>query len=253
MVLNFKTRERKEEKNKDRVYFIKKRHIRMLMGTSWYNRIDQYLREGNYPYGFTPESFVFLHILSMATGFILWLRSGNSTGIKIMMLMPIYLNIMVFHKRKRVKERFQMELCNIQDIIYFQSKIDTPQDVILAYAAKAASEPLKTPLSNFAEKFMLNKDINKALEEFRQTSRLMEFQAFTFIIEQRQSTGFSDENHKAQSTMLKRSKRMKRRIDREYKRTKLIIAAVMLFACYIAFVSVPLLNSVLKSIDTIFR
>lgn len=247
------TKRKKEEMNKDRVYFVKKRYLQNMLKQSWFNRLDKYLKDGDYPYAITSEIYILLHLATFIVAVFLWIKTGNTLSIKIMILAPIYINLLIHYKRKHRRNQFQLELCNIQDIVYFQSKIGTPDDVIFAYAAKESKEPLKMPLSNFADKFRLNKNLNKALEEFRKASNSMEFQAFTFIIEQKQKTGYSEENHHAQATMLKRSKRMRRKINREAKRVKLIVAAFLMFSCYMAFASVPLLMSVARKIDLLLK
>ena len=247
-----KTKSKKEKKRGDIQYFKKLRAMRKIYKLSWYEKIDSYLKKGDYPYDMTPELYIILHA-TILVGITIFLLRGNFSGMRIIMLAPVFLNVLIFQKIKERNNRMQMELCNIQDIIYFQSKIDTPQEVILSYAAKAAQEPLKTPLRIFSDKLKLNKDLNKALEELRKVSNLMEFQAFTFIIEQRQKTGYSEQNHHAQATMLKRSKRMKRNIEREGKRVKLTVAAFLMFGCYMAFASVPLVKGAWNSINIMFR
>lgn len=242
-----------QSKTKDAKYFKGRRLVSSLLDTGIAVRIEKNLREAGHPFGISVEGYLFLHILLLTAGLIIVLFSGYTQGIKLLLLGIVPLNLYLHFQKKQHRGRIQLELCRIQDVVYFQSSIGTPQDIILAYAAKVAGEPLKTPLSILAEKYRLNKDLGKALEEFRQASDLMDFQAFTFILEQRERTGFSQENHQVQAAMLKRSKRMQRSIEREYKRFKLIIAAILVFACYILFAAVPLLKTVLNNINIVLR
>lgn len=254
LMLYLKVRVKKEKTAREQNFFKNKRFFQRLRQTPMSQRIDKYLKEAGYPYGIVPESYFLLHFITVVTVVLLYLQNrDNGQGMTVLLMVLVPFNTLVYYHYRQRREKLQVELCNIQDIIYFQSKIGTPQDVILAYAAKSVGEPLKAPLQTLAEKYRMNKDLGKALEEFRETTDLMEFQAFTFILEQKEKTGFSEENHHAQATMLKRAKRMKRRIRRAYKRTKLIVASILLFACYILFATVPLLKGVFQSVDMIFR
>jgi Flp pilus assembly protein TadB len=244
-----KTKDKKTTQHK--VY--KRKRIKKLMEHSYIKRIDAYLKSANYPFGLGIEQYIFYHLIGVFFIAFFGLYRKGINGMIVIGASLMVLNLMIYTRKKRIDERFLLELCNVQDIIYFQSKIGTSDDVIYAHAAKMAKPPLKGPFRNFAEKYRLNKDLKKSLEELRSANNSMEFQAFTFIIEQRQKTGFASENHQAQATMLKRSKRLKRRMMRGYKRTKLIGAAIMLFVCYIALVMIPLGKEILRTIDLLFR
>jgi Flp pilus assembly protein TadB len=249
-----RVRVKKEATSQDKNFFKNKRFLTGILNHPFTRKVDKYLKEAGYPYGITSEIYILMHIITIIIALFLFYQNkkpGQFVGFTL--LVSIGLNVIIYLQGKKRREIIQVELCNIQDIFYFQSKIGTPQDIIFAYAAKAAREPLKTPLQALAEKYKLNKDLGKALEEFRQTTGMMEFQAFTFILEQKERNGFSEENHHAQATMLKRAKRMRRRIQRAYKRGKLIIAAILLFACYMLFAAVPLLKNVFQNIDLILR
>lgn len=145
----------------------------------------------------------------------------------------------------------RITLCDIQDIVYMQTKIGTPTDVILANAARLASDPLKIPLEKVASSYKITRDLDKSLDILLNTSNIMELQAFVFILKQKETTGFSDQNHKAQSIMLKRNKRLRKRLERELRRNKLLVAGVLLFACYISMIVVPIIKETIINIKEV--
>lgn len=253
IIMQWLTRDKKADAVRTKSFYKDRRLFKNLMSLSLIRKIDTWIMEAGYPRGFTVESYMAFCMICGAAGLITTVSSGLLSGVKVLLITLLPIHLFLYYHIKARKQKIQMELCNIQDIFYFQSRIGTPLDVILAHASKTAAEPLKTPLAIFTEKYKMSKNIEKCLEEFRKTTKLMEFQAFTFILNQREKTGFSAENHYAQATMLKNSKRMKKMIKREQKRLKLLVAAVLMFGCYVLFITVPLVRTVLKSMDVILR
>lgn len=230
-----------------------KRLLRKLTDHSPGRKIDGLLKEAGYPFGIGIGAYAVMLSLACLAAVFLSLRTGGGQGIRLLVIALGGLHVPLYCKARERRQKLQLQLCGIQDIMYFQSSIGTPLDAILAYAAKASDEPLKTPLYSLAERYRISGDMGKCLEDFRKTSGLLELQAFTFILEQREKTGFSAENHRAQASMLKRSKRMRRRLMRSYKRAKLMVASVLMFGCYVLFVTVPIIKVIANSLDLIFR
>jgi tight adherence protein C len=249
----FKTRT-KHGKNISKNYY-KDRKFKLNDEKPWIKILDDYLKEAGYV--FTVESFILIHLIS----FILMLYGVNKLGfhrasrsiIPIMLILIVLINMLIRKKAKDRKNRIRLELCNIQDVMYFQNKIGTPEDVTLTYASRIAQEPLKEPLEYLATAPKVKKSIENALEELRSVSSVAELQSFSFILQQRQETGSSIENHKAQAQMMKRNKRLRKKITRQYKRTKLVIASLMLFVCYVLLLTVPLFIEMMRSLDLMFR
>lgn len=235
--------------------YYKKRRFKLNYNKGWYKSLDSYLKESGYI--FTPEIFIFIHLLVLSLIFYgigkLGFEQASRSIIPILLIILILINMLIGKKVRDRKNRIRLELCNIQDVIYFQNKIGTSEDVILTYAAKIAKDPLKEPLEYLATAPKVKKNIDNALEDLRNVSNVVELQSFSFILQQKQKTGESLENHKAQSLMMKRSKRLRRKIERQYKRTKLIIASFMLFGCYVLLLTVPLLVEMMRSLDLMFR
>ncbi|MBN4062904.1 hypothetical protein JYU21_01800 [Alkaliphilus sp. AH-315-G20] len=84
-------------------------------------------------------------------------------------------------------------------------------------------------------------------------SSIPELQTFSFILEQRQLTGRSDEGYLALAKSMKRSKRLKRKMDGERKRMRLIVFSVALFATYVLMISIPLFFEISRNLEIIFR
>lgn len=244
----------KDEKNIRRGYY-NKRRFKLNYNKGWYKSLDNYLKESGYI--FTPEAFIFVHLFVLGLIFYgiakLGFHDASRSIIPILSFVLILINMLIAKKVRDRKNKIRLELCNIQDVIYFQSKIGTADDVILTYAAKIAEDPLKKPLEYLATAPKVKKNIDEALEYLRNVSNVVELQSFSFILQQKQKTGKSIENHKAQAMMMKRNKRLRRKIERQYKRTKLIIASFMLFGCYVLLLTVPLLVEIIRSLDLMFR
>jgi len=235
--------------------YYKKRRFKLNYNKGWYKSLDSYLKESGYI--FTPEIFIFIHLLVLSLIFYgigkLGFEQASRSIIPILSFILILINMLIAKKVRDRKNRIRLELCNIQDVIYFQNKIGTPEDVILTHAAKIAKHPLKEPLEYLATAPKVKKNIDEALEYLRNVSNVVELQSFSFILQQKQKTGKSIENHKAQAMMMKRNKRLRRKIERQYKRTKLIIASFMLFGCYVLLLTVPLIVEMMRSLDLMFR
>lgn len=249
----FKT---KSKYNKDitRKYFLSRR-FKLNYDKGWFISLDNYLKESGYI--FTPEVFMIIHLLvGIIMGYSilkLGIRQSSRSIIPVLSIILILINLLTGKKVKDRKNRIRLELCNIQDVMYFQNKIGTAEDVILTYASKIAKDPLREPLEFLATAPKVKKTVENALEDLRRVSNVVELQSFSFILQQRQETGSAVENHKAQSQMMKRNKRLRRKIERQYKRTKLLVASFMLFGCYILLLTVPLLVEAMRSLDLMFR
>ncbi len=213
--------------------------------------MNKVLKEAGYPGGITIETYVFIVIISsIALLYTLIVMGPAKTLIlSIIAFIPIHTYIFISYKER--KNKIRIALCDIQDIIYFQSKIGTPIDVILANSAKIAKDPLKIPLEKVSTCFKLTRDLDKALDILKDASSIMEIQAFSYILKQKEQTGFAEQNHKAQAVMMKRNKRLKKRLDRELKRNKLLLAAVLLFACYLFMVAGPIFKEIFIDIRKI--
>lgn len=246
--------ESKEDKKLGKNYFRSKR-FKLKYNKKIYKSLDNHLKESGYI--FTPDFFIFIHLLVIALIIYsvtkLGVQQASKSIIPILGIMLILINLLISKKIKDRKNRIRLELCNIQDVMYFQNKIGTSEDVILTYASKIANDPLKDPLEYLATAPKLRKSMEGALEDLRKVSNVVELQSFSFILQQRQKTGSAIENHKAQSQMMKRNKRLRRKIQRQYKRTKLLVASLMLFGCYVLLLTVPLLVEAMRSLSLMFR
>lgn len=235
------------------------RFLRQLIKGSWYEQSEKYLKEAGNP--LSTEFFLLVHILVMVVGLYTILEglvtgelSSSITNLARLILFTLVPLHLIINRRIRHRQNLiRLELCNIQDVLYFQTKIGTPDDVTLTYAARVAKAPIREPLQYIANAPKVKKSYEEALEHFRGISKITEIQAFSFALAQKQEMGITEKSFKAQSNLLKRNKRIRRRIIRQYKRTKLLMAAVLLFICYILMVSVPLVQEVLASLDVIFR
>lgn len=243
---------RKKEK-KSRSFGLQ--YIRQLQRFSWVKKLDAYLKGNGKPLGMSGDLLIAFHILFLAIGSIQLMNRQFST-LRLTVMFILLLDALVILQAGKHKKQLAIELCNIQDIVYYQSKINTPQDVILAYAVQHCNEPLKTPLNELLNKYKYmggEKDLPRIYEEFRSTSNLMELQSFGFTLEQKEISGFSEQNHKAQAVMLKRAKRLRRKVGRQSKRFKLIIASVLLFICYVGFIIIPIGKELMNKLNLIFN
>lgn len=244
----------KEERTKNKEYYSNRR-FKINFNYRWYKALEKYLRESGYiltPETYTLISFIAI-LLILYSFFKLGFQQASRSVLPSLGAVLLLINLLIIKKTKDRKDRIRLELCNIQDVMYFQNKIGTSEDIILTYASKIAKPPLKEPLEYLAAVPKVKKNIQAALEELREVSDVIELQSFTFILEQRKETGEVLENHKAQSQMMKRNKRLRRRINRQYKRTKLVVASLMLFSCYVMLLTVPLLVEIIRSLDLVFR
>lgn len=246
------TRKQKEQKSK--IKLVKAKYLEKLGKLSITSRINEYLNKGGSPNGVTGETLILLHIAAFVLMSI-QLINGQSRSMCMSALVILLVDAAVISAVQSHKTKIITELCNIQDIFYFQSKINTPQDIIIAYAARHCNEPLKTPMENLLAnyKYRSGKNITDIFDEFRKTSDAMELQSFSFILEQKEINGFSEDNHEAQSIMLKRAKRIRRRSIRQNKRLKLVIASVLLFICYAGFITLPIMKQLLSKWSIIMR
>ncbi|MFA5576304.1 MAG: hypothetical protein WC983_03405 [Tissierellaceae bacterium] len=248
----FKTRN-KEGPPRPRYY--KSRSFKLAENQGWYKSLDKYLRESGY--FFIPETYIFIHILVLGLivfgVFKIGFHQVTRSLLPILTTILILINLLINKRVKDRKNRIRLELTNIQDVMYFQNKIGTSQDVVLTYASKIAKPPLKESLEYLATAPKVKKSIEKALEDLRDISDVVELQSFSFILQQRQETGSVVENHKAQAQMMKRNKRLRRKINRQYKRTKLIISSFLLFACYALLLTIPLVMEMMRGLDLMFR
>lgn len=249
----FKTKS-KESKKIRRGYF-RSTKFKLNYNKKLYKSLDNYLKESGYL--FTPDFFILVHLLVLILVVYSIIKLGfqqaSKSIIPILSIMLILINLLISKKGKDRKNKIRLELCNIQDVMYFQNKIGTSEDVILTYASKIAKPPLKEPLEYLATAPKVKGSMEEALEDLRKISNVVELQSFSFILQQRQKTGSAIENHKAQSQMMKRNKRLRRKIQRQYKRTKLLVASLMLFGCYVLLLTVPLLVEAMRSLSLMFR
>lgn len=163
------------------------------------------------------------------------------------------LHFIIHRKTINRKNKIKLSLCDIQDIVYFQSRIGTSTDIILASSSKLAKEPLKTPLEKASSLYKITRDLEKSLEPLFEFSSLVELRAFLFTLLQKEQTGSSEENHKAQAIMMKRNKRLRKKIGREVKRSKLILASILLFSCYVLMIVIPIFKETFSSVTKILN
>ncbi len=259
ITFHFLIREGKVENKEINFYKEKGNFFKRYLKDSWYEKIDDYLKKSGY--FISTEVYIFIHsavlILIIYGIFTIWLEEGFavffSSAFRIIILCIIPINIFVRSKIKQRTNEIKLELCNIQDFMYFQRKIGTEEDKILVGAARISKGILREPLQDIANAPKVKKKMEEALARLRDISNIIELQSFSFILEQNQYTGASEENHKAQANMLKRNKRMRRRILRQYKRSKLTLAALLLFGCYTLLIVVPLMQEMIRNIDLMFR
>lgn len=256
----FLTKEKKSKnQNKSYEFFRKKGVLNKFSGSSWYKNIDSFLKESDYYIGM--DLYIFIHITFLiliiyaifTKTFTKGIIVAIETAFKVILVTVLPVNMLIYFKGKQRQNKIQLELCNIQETIYFQTKIGTPEDVVIANTSMIANEPLKTPLEDLASAYRLKRNIKEKLKEIRNISKLIELKTFTFILEQKQVSGESEESHRAQSNMMKRNRRLRKKIMREYKRTKLIVSALLLFTCYVLMLSVPLFQSTYRAWQQIFR
>lgn len=217
------------------------------------------MKEAGYP--IKTEFFILILVILIAVAFYSSLESlmlgdiGRAIGnlFRLLLFTIVPLNLYLGGKVRARQNKIRLQLCNVQDIMYFQTKIGTPDDVILTYAAKAVASPLREALQYIANAPKVKKSLEKALEGLRNLSSITEIQAFSFALAQKHEMGVSEQNFKAQANLLKRSKRLRKKIIRQYKRTKLMIAAVLLFFCYILLAAVPIIQEVFRNLDIMFR
>lgn len=247
------TKQKKKKKVKQEYQKKRRDLLGKLLRLKFLKKMDKVLKEAGNPLSLTIERYVFALITLMAVALYLGLRESVVNVFKIYAISFLALNSIIYLELRDRREKIKAAFCDVQEIIYFQSMIGTSTEEILAQAAKVAKEPLKSPLLEAASTFRLTRNIDEALKILVNFTEIMEIRAFYYILKQKEETGFSEENHKAQLTMLKRTKLTKRKIDRNLKRTKLILSSLMLFACYTALVAGPLLLEVRNSIDLLFR
>lgn len=239
-------------KNKDKEYFTsQKKLLKSFTRYRIFNQISNFLKEANYPFHITFELYIFFMILCFIFFVYIYITETLKQAMMFAFIILAPFHILLYQKYKERRNNIRISLCDIQDIVYMQSKIGTQTDVILANAARLASEPLKTPLEKVASSYKITRDLDKSLDILLDTSNIMELQAFTFILKQKENTGFSSDNHKAQSIMLKRNKRLRRRLEREIRRNKLLVAGILLFACYTSMLIVPIIKETIINIKQI--
>jgi len=254
LIFFFLTRDKSKEVDKSKDYFKTKRNfLSKLTNNYYFKRIDKFLKDAGYPLNIEIETYILMMFLTVILLFYTLFSMGIQKMLILAFLAIIPLHTYLYKSYIDRKNKIQISLCDIQDIVYFQSKIGTPIDVILANSARIAKEPLKIPLEQTASCYKVTRNLNKALNILKESSNIMEIQAFCFILEQKEQTGFSEQNHKAQAIMMKRNKRLKKRLDREMKRNKLILASILLFTCYIFMVATPILKGVFININKIMR
>ncbi|MGV8149594.1 MAG: hypothetical protein ACLKAL_11870 [Alkaliphilus sp.] len=242
---------KKETKSEEKKYF-------RFRGSFWLKirrfklskKIDSFLRETGYFH--TTEIYILIHLfllLSYVFALIFQYRAISN----ISLLLVVAVNVSLYFKTLKRKNKIRHDLANIQDLMYFQSKIGTNEAVILTNASKIASDPLKEYLEVLSTAPKVKYKIEETLEEFRNISNIPELQTFSFILEQRQLTGRSDEGYLALAKSMKRSKRLKRKMERERKRMRLVLFSLALFVTYVLMISIPLFVEISKNLEIIFR
>lgn len=252
------TKDKKGDRSKDKDYYKEREGgIKKYFKGSIYDKADSFIKETGYM--MSTEKYIVVHILlialiliSLLQGIILKSSKAYGAAARIILL-TLILNYIIFLFTKKYREKLLIELSKIQGIMYFQSKIGVPEDIVLVNASYVAKEPLKRPLEKLASAYRFKKDIEKELNEFRKISKLTELQTFSFILEQKRYSGKSEESHRAQSNMLKRNRRLRKKFERHGKRTKLVFASVLLFGCYIMLTAGPMIRNVIRSWNLMFR
>lgn len=254
ITLFFKTKKDVIRERQEKEYFTnQKKILNSFSKISILRQVEVFLREADYPYGITFEVYVkFIFILLIASIYVFVTLSFQKMIILVLLIL-VPLHLIIYHKNKERSNAIRISLCDIQDIVYMQNKIGTPTDIILANSARLAKGPLKIPFEKVSSTYKITRDLDKSLDILLKTSNIMELQAFVFILKQKETTGFSDENHKAQGIMLKRNKRLRKRIEREARRNKLIFAGVLLFACYVSMLVGPVFKETFRGIKQILN
>ena len=252
LVLYNKTKGDVIKQNKSKEYFANQmKWFESLTGLKAFQKIDKYLKEAGNPYGITLQLYLLISVATIATGVFVIITKGSSEAVGILLMTIIPFNLLIYFSHKRRIANIRIALCDLQDMIYMQSKIGTPTDVILANASQLAREPLKEPIEKMATTYKVTRNLEQAVEVLLGASNIIEVQAFAFILKQKEKTGFSEQNIKAQSIMLKRNKRLKKKLERELRRNKLILAAILLFICYIFMFVYPVLKEAFMSLRMI--
>lgn len=258
IVLSYLTKEKTKTSRSKNYYKDKGRYLRRIIKDSWYEIADNYMKEAGY--FISTEFFILINLIVIAISIYISLKSimmGDlkqlTSILRIVIIILLPFNLIISKMSKKRQDKIRLELCNIQDMMYFQSKIGTPDDVVLTYAAHAAKEPLKEPLQYIANAPKVKKGYEESLKRLSDLSSITELQSFCFALAQKQEVGISEKSFKTQSNLLKRNKRIRRKILRQQKRTKLIVSAFLLFICYVLLVSVPIIQEVIANLDLIFR
>ncbi|MDK2920167.1 MAG: tight adherence protein [Candidatus Petromonas sp.] len=251
------TNKKRQKENKNKNFYLEKGGlIKKVIKGSLYEKVNKFVKETGYIVSI--EKYILVHVL-LFIFIIISLFQIIFIGFKaigavyrIMALILLFNYILHLIAKKR-KEKLLVELTKVQGVMYFQNRIGVPDDVVIVNASYIAKEPLKKPLEDLAAAFRFKKDIDKALDEFRNISDLQELKTFSFILGQKQKTGKSEESHKAQNSMLRRNRRLRRKIERHNKRLKLILAAFLLFSCYVMLTAGPLIRQVIRTWSMMFK
>ena len=186
----YKTKPKKTHDMNKKYYKDRKKvfsRLKINTDSTQYKFLDNYLNESGYI--LTPISYLFLHSIALLVALYSILSLGFDKASK--MIIPVILmiigliNMVIYKKSSDRKNKIRLELCNIQDVMYFQNKIGTSEDITLTYAAKIANEPLKEPLEYLAIAPKVKKSVDNALEELRSVSNIVELQSFSFILQQK--------------------------------------------------------------------
>ena len=170
---------KKEVESKEKNYF-------RFKGSVWSKirkfrlskNIDNFLRETGYFY--TTEIYIVIHLF-LIISYIFAMIFRYKTISTIVLLLIGAVNVLLYFKMQRRKNKIRHDLANIQDLMYFQSKIGTNEAVILTNASKIANEPLKEYLAVLSTAPKVKYKIEETLEKFRNISSLPELQTFSLI------------------------------------------------------------------------
>ncbi|MBN4062900.1 hypothetical protein JYT99_00545 [bacterium AH-315-E09] len=115
---------KKETRSKEKKYF-------RFRGSFWLKirkfrlskKIDSFLRETGY-FHTTFEIYILIHLfLIISYVFALLFRYKIISNIALMLVVAV--NVSLYFKMKRRQNKIRHDLANIQDLMYFQSKIGT--------------------------------------------------------------------------------------------------------------------------------
>ena len=151
------------------------------------------------------------------------------------------------HRKAILKDLFR-----VHEILYWQSKIKTPEDKSLAYASDLIDGPLKQKIIELSGSYRLRRDVVAKLEEIRHMSPINELHAFTYMLEEKYKTGMTEDYHKTSMDILKRLRRVDKKVRKIANLQLLFVSAIALFGLFFIIIGGPLIIDAYRQFKFIF-